>query len=77
MRGGGVIFHVTWINELLQMSLSPDCLYTLEVEGRQRFLMRLVPKGRDQPADYIVGTETRRNLNVSYLNVVQSSGRAP
>jgi hypothetical protein len=50
------------LNELLQMSLSPDCLYTLEVEGRQRFLMRLVPKGRDQPADYIVGTETRRNL---------------
>jgi hypothetical protein len=50
------------LNELLQISLSPDCLYTLQVEGRQRFLMRLVPKGRDQPADYFVGTETRRNL---------------
>jgi hypothetical protein len=50
------------LNELLQMSLSSDCLYTLEVEGRQRFLIRLVPKGSDKPADYIVGTETRRNL---------------
>ncbi len=50
------------LNELLQISLSPDCLYTLQVEGRPRFLMRQVPKGRDQPADYVVGTETRRNL---------------
>ena len=50
------------LNELLQISLSPDCLYTLKVEGIQRFLMRLIPKGRDQPADYIVGAETRRNL---------------
>src|SRR5260370_28163321 len=31
------------LNELLQVSLSPDCLYTLEVEGRPRFLIRLVP----------------------------------
>lgn len=50
------------LNELLQISLSPDCLYTIEVERTQRFLIRLVPKGSDKPADYIVGTETRRNL---------------
>jgi len=50
------------LNELLQISLSPDCLYTIEVEGMQRFLVRLVPKGSDKPADYIVGAETRRNL---------------
>ncbi len=50
------------LNELLQISLSPDCLYTIEVEGTQRFLIRLVPKGSDKAADYIVGAETRRNL---------------
>ena len=50
------------VSELLQISLTPDCLYTLSVEGSQRLLLRLVPKGTDKPADYIVGTETRRNL---------------
>jgi hypothetical protein len=48
--------------EVIQLSLDADCLYTLEVEGVQRFLVRLVPKGRDTVADYIVSTETRRNL---------------
>jgi len=50
------------IGELLQLSLDPDCLYTLEIEGNPRFLVRLIPKGRDKPADYVVGTETLRNL---------------
>ncbi len=50
------------MNELLQVSLTPACLYTLVVEGTQRLLMRLVPKGTDKPADYMVGSETRRNF---------------
>ena len=50
------------MSELLQVSLTPECLYTLEVEGNQRLLVRLVPKGTDKPADYIVGSETRRNF---------------
>ena len=62
MRGEGGIFHVTWMTELLQLSLSPDCLYTMEIGGAQRLLVRLVPKGTDKPAEYMVGSETRRNL---------------
>jgi hypothetical protein len=50
------------MSELLQISLTPECLYTLTVEGSQRLLLRLVPKGRDKPAEYLVGAETRRNL---------------
>jgi hypothetical protein len=48
--------------EVIQLSLDADCLYTMTVEGVQRFLVRLVPKGSDVVADYIVSTETRRNL---------------
>jgi hypothetical protein len=50
------------MTELLQLSLSADCLYTMEIGGAQRLLVRLVPKGMDKPAEYMVGTETRRNL---------------
>ncbi len=50
------------VDEVLQVSLDPDCLYTLEIEGVQRFLIRVIPKGRDKPADYAVGAETLRNL---------------
>lgn len=50
------------MTELLQLSLSPDCLYTMEVGGTQRLLVRLVPKGTDKPAEYMIGPETRRNL---------------
>ena len=50
------------IHELLQISLTPECLYTMQVDGIQRLLIRLVPKGSDKPADYFIGTETRRNL---------------
>jgi len=48
--------------EVTQISLDADCLYTLEIEGMQRYLVRLRPKGTDKLADYIVGTETQRNL---------------
>jgi hypothetical protein len=48
--------------ELLQISLDRDCLYTLQVEGTQRLLLRLVPKGTDKPAEYMVGPETRKIL---------------
>jgi hypothetical protein len=50
------------MNELLQINLTPECLYTMTVEGIQRLLVRVVPKGRDQPADYMVGPETVRNF---------------
>jgi hypothetical protein len=50
------------ISELLQVSLTPECLYTLNVEGTQRLLVRLIPKGTDRPAEFIVGPETRRNF---------------
>jgi integrase len=50
------------MTELLQLSLSPDCLYTMEVGGTQRLMVRLIPKGTDKPAEYMIGPETRRNL---------------
>jgi Phage integrase family len=56
------------MNELLQISLTPECLYTMMVEGTQRLLIRLIPKGRDLPADYMVGPETVRNFeHVAHL----------
>ena len=39
------------MNELLQISLSPECLHTVVVEGSQRLVVRLVPKGTDKLAD--------------------------
>lgn len=50
------------MNELMQVSLTPECLYTLVVEGVQRLVLRMVPKGSDKLADYFVGPETQRNL---------------
>lgn len=50
------------INELLQVSLLPECLHTLVVEGTKRLVLRLVPKGSDKLADYFVGAETQRNF---------------
>lgn len=50
------------INELLQVSLLPECLHTLAVEGTKRLVLRLVPKGSDKLADYFVGAETQRNF---------------
>jgi hypothetical protein len=50
------------ITEMLQVSLLPECLHTLVVEGVKRLVLRLVPKGSDKPADYFVGVETQRNF---------------
>ncbi len=50
------------INELLQVSVQPECLHTLVVEGVKRLVLRLVPKGSDKLADYFVGAETQRNF---------------
>jgi len=50
------------INELLQVSIQPECLHTLVVEGLRRLVLRLVPKGSDKLADYFVGAETQRNF---------------
>ena len=58
------------VSELLQVSLTPECLYTMAVEGTQRLLLRLVPKGTDKLADYVIGPETRRNFEkVAHLLV--------
>lgn len=58
------------VSELLQVSLTPECLYTMVVEGTQRLLLRLVPKGTDKLADYVIGPETRRNFEkVAHLLV--------
>ncbi len=50
------------MNELMQVSLTPECLHTLVVEGVQRLVLHMVPKGSDKLADYFVGPETQRNL---------------
>lgn len=50
------------MNELMQVSLTAECLHTLVVEGVQRLVLRMVPKGSDKLADYFVGPETQRNL---------------
>src|SRR5258708_19139933 len=50
------------MSELLQVSLTPECLYTLVVEGTQHLLLRLIPKRSDKPPDSTVTTETRCNF---------------
>ena len=50
------------INELLQVSIQPECLHTLVVEGVKRLVLRLVPKGSDKLADYFVGPETQKTF---------------
>lgn len=50
------------MNELMQVSLTTDCLHTLVVEGAQRLVLRMIPKGSDKLAEYFVGPETQRNL---------------
>lgn len=58
------------INEVLQVSVLPECLHTLVVEGVKRLVLRLVPKGTDKLADYFVGAETQRDFEktVQLLN---------
>jgi hypothetical protein len=43
------------VSELLQIALQPECLYTMQIGGTQRLLVRLVPKGHERPEDYMVG----------------------
>jgi integrase len=50
------------INEVLQVSIQPECLHTLVVEEVKRLVLRLVPKGSDKLADYFVGPETQRTF---------------
>lgn len=50
------------IAELQQISLQSECLYTLKTGDTQRLLVRLIPKGSDEPAEYMVGPETRKNF---------------
>ena len=70
------------INELLQVSIQPECLHTLVVEGAKRLVLRLVPKGSDKLADYFVGAETQRTFEkvVQFLQdhyQLQPGGRLP
>jgi hypothetical protein len=50
------------INEVLQVSIQPECLHTLVVEGVKRLVLRLVPKGSDKLTDYFVGPETQKTF---------------
>jgi integrase len=70
------------INEVLQVSIQPECLHTLVVEGVKRLVLRLVPKGSDKLADYFVGPETQKTFEkvVQFLHdhyQLQPSGRLP
>ena len=70
------------ITEVLQVSLLPECLHTIVVEGVKRLVLRLLPKGSDKPADYFVGAETQRNFEktLQFLKdhyQLQSGGRLP
>ncbi|MEW5867420.1 MULTISPECIES: site-specific integrase [Burkholderia] len=63
------------LNEVMQISLSPDCLVRLKLPSIQtspttssmpriRYVLRMIPKGerKDQRHDYFIGTETKRLL---------------
>ncbi|AVK84829.1 hypothetical protein C3943_15345 [Lysinibacillus sp. B2A1] len=55
------------VNEVLQISYTKDCIVVLEQPGNnnkleKRYILRLIPKGRDQPEDYFIGKETLNNL---------------
>lgn len=55
------------MNELLQISLTPECLHSIRVDGEERLILRLIPKGEEKPADYFVGNE----IQDVFLKVVQ------
>ena len=65
------------INELLQVSVTPECLHTLVVEGAKRLVLRLVPKGSDKLADYFVGAETQRNFEKTVQLLKEHDHLAP
>jgi hypothetical protein len=51
------------MHELLQVHLSPECLCTLEVDGRAQLILRLDPKhSSGQPVDFFVGREIKRDF---------------
>jgi hypothetical protein len=51
------------MHELLQVQLTPECLCTLEVDGRAQLILRLDPKGSNgQPVDFFVGPEIKRDF---------------
>lgn len=56
------------INEVLQISYTKDCIIVLDQpenpnKSEKRYILRLIPKGRDQLEDYFIGKETLNNLN--------------
>lgn len=65
------------MNELLQVRLTPDCLYTMVVEGTQRLFVRLLPKGMTRLAEYVVGPETRRHFERVALMLQDHYGLQP
>ncbi|GHO49234.1 hypothetical protein [Ktedonospora formicarum] len=65
------------MNELLQVRLTADCLYTMVVEGTQRLLVRLLPKGMTRLAEYVVGPETRRHFERVALMLQDHYGLRP
>lgn len=61
------------MNEAMQVRLDPDCFICLEMPAppgaddqtpRLRWLFRLIPKGEreDKPADYYIGSDTKKVL---------------
>jgi hypothetical protein len=51
------------MHELLQVHLTPECLCTLEVDGRAQLILRLDPKrSGGQPVDFFVGPEIKRDF---------------
>ncbi len=55
------------MNEVLQISYTKECIVVLEqptVDRKleKRYVLRLIPKGKDKPEDYFIGKETLNNL---------------
>ena len=53
------------IGEVMQIAQSPDCFKQLEnvgPKGATRWMLRLVPKGRNKREDYFIDEDTKRHL---------------
>ena len=50
------------INELLQINLSSECLHSMTVGGKERLILKLVPKMEEESGEYWIGEETKRNF---------------
>lgn len=60
------------LGEILQVAATPDCIHALDKvgpNGVRRWVLSLVPKGRDQPEDYFVDEHVKKAILqlVSYL----------